>query len=108
LYGLLHPNTATKLALASSHTSRHHRAGDEGRGLHAIATSWMQRPEDAEFVVFGHAHIPALERAGLGHYGNAGAWYLDQHFLRVTDDAIALCQWDGTNGTERARVTRSG
>lgn len=104
LYGLLHPNTATQLALASSHTSRHHRAGDEGRGLHAIAASWMQRPDDPEFVVFGHAHIPALVPAGRGHYGNAGAWYIDQHYLRVTDDAIALCAWNGDEGVERMRV----
>jgi len=95
-YSLLHPNTATSIALRSSHTSRSRRAGDEGRGLHAVASGWMQRQTDPELVVFGHSHIPALATAGRGVYANAGAWYLDRQFLRVTDTQVARLEWNGS------------
>jgi UDP-2,3-diacylglucosamine hydrolase len=97
LYGRLHPNWASRLALRSSHTSRDRRpVGDEGRGLLAVAASWMQRATDPELVIFGHSHVPALTTAGSGVYANAGAWYLDRQFLRITDDAISHVQWDGS------------
>ncbi len=95
-YGWLHPNWSTALALKSSHTSRDRRAGDEGRGLHAIAASWMNEPADPELVVFGHSHVPALQSAGTGIYGNAGAWYLDRQYLMVTDSQITRVQWTGS------------
>ncbi len=95
-YSWLHPNFASWLALKSSHTSRGRRAGDEGRGLHAVASSWMQTPEDPELVVFGHSHIPALIPAGRGVYGNAGAWYLDRQYLLLTDTQVQRVQWDGS------------
>ena len=96
-YGLLHPNTATGLAMRSSHTSRHRGpSGDEGRGLHAVASRWMDAPDAPELVIFGHSHIPALTSAGRGVYANAGAWYLDRQFLRITPHAIARCAWNGS------------
>jgi UDP-2,3-diacylglucosamine hydrolase len=95
-YGWLHPNTATAIALRSSHTSRNRRAADEGRGLHAVATSWMQASGDPELVVLGHSHVPALLRAGRGIYANAGAWYLDRQFLRVTETQVARLEWNGS------------
>jgi UDP-2,3-diacylglucosamine hydrolase len=96
LYGWLHPNWATGIALRSSHTSRTRRAGDEGRGLQAVAASWMQSADDPELVVFGHSHVPALTRAGRGIYGNAGAWYLDRQYLRITDRDVTRLRWTGS------------
>lgn len=97
LYGLLHPNTATSIALRSSHTSRHRApGGDEGRGLHAVASQWMASPADPELVVFGHSHIPALVSAGRGTYANAGAWFLDRQFLRITETEISRRRWTGS------------
>jgi UDP-2,3-diacylglucosamine hydrolase len=95
-FGLLHPNTATSVALRSSHTSRARRAGDGGRGLQELAGHWMQQPSDPELVVFGHSHIPALVAVGRGVYANAGAWYLDRQFLRVTDTHVARLEWNGS------------
>jgi UDP-2,3-diacylglucosamine hydrolase len=95
-FGWLHPDTASGVALRSSHTSRHRRAGDEGRGLHAVASSWMATPDAPELVVFGHSHVPALRAAGAGIYGNAGAWYLDRQYLRITDASIARVRWTGS------------
>lgn len=97
LYGWLHPNTATSIALASSHTSRTRApGGDEGRGLHAVASGWMEGPDAPELVLFGHSHVPALTAAGRGIYGNAGAWYLDRQYLRITEREISRRRWTGS------------
>jgi UDP-2,3-diacylglucosamine hydrolase len=95
-FGWLHPDTASGLALRSSHTSRQRRAGDEGRGLAAVAASCMQTPSDPELVLFGHSHVPVLQRAGAGVYGNAGAWYLDRQYLRITETSVARIRWTGS------------
>jgi UDP-2,3-diacylglucosamine hydrolase len=95
-FGWLHPNLSSAIALRSSHTSRTRRAGDEGRGLHAVAASWMQSPTDPELVVYGHSHVPDLRPAGRGIYANAGAWYLDRQFLRITDTQVARVRWTGS------------
>lgn len=94
-FGWLHPYWATKVATASSHTSRHRQAGDEGRGLLAVAAAWLRRADGPQLVIHGHSHIPSLTPVGHGWYANAGAWYLDQQFLRIDDDAITRCSWSG-------------
>lgn len=93
LFGWLHPNHATALATVSSNTSRHRRAADEGRALHDVAGAMMQQPHDPSLVLFGHTHVPTLQRAGNGWYGNAGAWYLDRQFLRITGTQLTRVQW---------------
>jgi len=92
----LHPDLATRIALASSDTSRHRRAGDEGRGLLAIATAALSAPDGPRLVIHGHSHVPTLQRAGRGWYANAGAWYLDQQFLRIDDATITRAVWTGS------------
>ncbi len=95
-FGLLHPDFATRVALASSDTSRHRRAGDQGRGLLRVATDALMHPNGPDLVIHGHSHVPMLSRAGHGWYANAGAWYLDQQFLRIDDTRIARCAWTGS------------
>lgn len=90
-YSWLHPNWATTLAHASSKTSRKGRAVDGGRGLLAVATERLSAPEAPQLVIHGHSHLPVLVRAGAGVYANAGAWYLDQQFLLITDASIERC-----------------
>ncbi len=92
-FGMLHPNLASRVALASSHTSRTRRAGDEGRGLLQVATRELGRPEGPELVIHGHSHVPMLVAAGRGWYANAGAWYLDQQFLSIEEDRITRRAW---------------
>ena len=92
-FGLLHPDFATRVALASSDTSRHRRADDDGRGLLRVATDALVQPNGPDLVIHGHSHVPTLARAGRGWYANAGAWYLDQQFLRIDDARIARCVW---------------
>lgn len=95
-YGWLHPDFATRVALASSDTSRHRRAGDEGRGLLQVGTAALSSDGGPNLVIHGHSHVPMLQRAGRGWYANAGAWYLDQQYLRIDDDRITRCAWTGS------------
>lgn len=95
-YQQMHPDFASRVALASSGTSRHRRAGDEGRGLLAVATQALAAPGGPRLVVHGHSHVPTLQPAGAGWYANAGAWYLDRYYLEVDDQVIRLRQWTGS------------
>lgn len=99
-YGWLHPDLATRIALASSHTSRDRRADDEGRGLQAVATAQLDAPDGPQLVVHGHSHVPTLVRAGRGWYANAGAWYLDRQYLCVRDDAVSRLRWRASGDDE--------
>jgi UDP-2,3-diacylglucosamine hydrolase len=92
-FGLLHPNVASRVALASSHTSRVRRAGDEGRGLLAVGTRSLSAAGGPTLVIHGHSHVPLLRRAGGGWYANAGAWYLDQQYLLIESERISLRAW---------------
>jgi UDP-2,3-diacylglucosamine hydrolase len=95
-FGWLHPDFASRVALASSDTSRHRRAGDEGRGLQAIGAARIEASGGPQLVIHGHSHVPTLQQVGAGWYANAGAWYLDQQFLRIDDESIARCRWTGS------------
>ena len=92
-FGMLHPNLASRVALASSHTSRTRRAGDEGRGLLAVGSQSLSAPDGPNLVIHGHSHVPMLRRAGGGWYANAGAWYLDQQYLLIEHDQVSLRAW---------------
>lgn len=95
----LHPDIASRVALSSSDTSRHRRAGDEGRGLLQVGTQSLNAPGGPALVIHGHSHVPSLQRAGRGWYANAGAWYLDRQFLRIDDDRVTRERW--TDSGER-------
>jgi len=88
-FGMLHPNLSTRIAMASSHTSRRRRAGDEGRGLLEIGTRLLASPSELDLVVHGHSHVPTLTPAGAGWYANAGAWYLDHQYLALEETTIS-------------------
>ncbi len=95
-FSWLHPDFASRVALASSDTSRHRRAVDEGRGLLAVATPSLTAPDGPHLVIHGHSHVPTLQRVGRGWYANAGAWYLDRQFLRIDDATITRAVWRGS------------
>lgn len=107
-FSMLHPTLATRVAMASSKTSRKGRARDGGAGLLAVGTNALTAPGGPSLVLHGHSHVPTLLRAGRGAYGNAGAWYLDAQFLCITDDAIERLAWRGGGDPTRLdRVERS-
>ena len=93
----LHPDWASRIAQGSSNASRTYRARDEGRGLRALAQKYLEKANDLDLLVYGHSHVPALERMESGRvFGNAGSWLDAPTYLRLTDEAIELRQWDGS------------
>jgi len=93
----IHPDWASKLAHGSSNASRTYRARDEGRGLSSLAQRQLEKDRDLDLLVYGHSHVPALERMESGGvFANAGSWLDAPTFLRLTDEAIELREWDGS------------
>jgi UDP-2,3-diacylglucosamine hydrolase len=97
----LHPDIATRLASGSSNASRTYAARDHGRGLREAAERVAVADPSVELILFGHSHVPTLERLAPGAaYGNAGSWLDAPTFLRVTRDEIALRRWEtGVDGS---------
>ncbi len=97
-FRLIHPDWATSLAHGSSNASRTYRARDEGRGLRSYAAAQLAESKTFELLVYGHSHVPALEKMESGGvFANAGSWLDAPTFLRVSDEAIELIEWDGSS-----------
>jgi UDP-2,3-diacylglucosamine hydrolase len=93
----LHPDWATRLAMGSSQTSRSYQPRDQGRGLKAVAGTALAANPGLELLIYGHSHVPALERMPSGNvYANAGSWLDAPTYLLVTPDRIALREWRGS------------
>jgi len=96
-FRMLHPDFASKLAQGSSNASRTYRARDEGRGLRVYAKQQLAGAKDLDLLVYGHSHVAALEKMDSGGiFGNAGSWLDSPTFLKLTDEAIELREWDGS------------
>lgn len=96
-FRLIHPDWASRLAHGSSNASRTYRARDEGRGLRKYAEQHLSATPDLDLLVYGHSHVPALERTQSGGvFANAGSWLDAPTYLKVTDEAIELREWDGS------------
>lgn len=105
----LHPDWATRIALGSSGASREYRARDEGRGLRSVAFAELKADRSLELLVYGHSHVPALERApGGGVFANAGSWLDAPTYLRITPEKIELLEWaaDSAEGNRLDQVDR--
>jgi UDP-2,3-diacylglucosamine hydrolase len=97
-FRMIHPDWASRLAHGSSNASRTYRARDEGRGLRAYAQRQLAQSSNLDLLVYGHSHVATLEKMESGNaFGNAGSWLDAPTFLRVTDEAIELRQWDGSS-----------
>lgn len=104
---LLHPDWASRLALGTSATSRTYAAADRGEGLRKVALRDLEHDADLDLLVFGHSHVPALERApGGGVYGNAGTWLGDSTYLRIDEEAVELRRWTSTTSQLLVREPR--
>lgn len=96
-YRLLHPDLGVRLARATSHTSRNTRPRDGGAGLRAVALRALEADPALDLVIFGHSHVPALERASSGGvYANPGAWLDAPTYLTIDAESIVLRRWDGS------------
>lgn len=97
-FRMLHPDWSSRLAHGSSNASRTYRARDEGRGLRSYAKDQLAKKKDLDLLVYGHSHVPALERMESGGiFANAGSWLDAPTFLRLTDEVVELRQWDGSS-----------
>ncbi len=97
-FRMLHPDWASGLAHGSSNASRTYRARDEGRGLRSYAAEQLAKSSNLELLVYGHSHVAALEKMESGGvFANAGSWLDAPTFLRVTDEAVDLIEWDGSS-----------
>jgi UDP-2,3-diacylglucosamine hydrolase len=96
-YRLLHPDLATRLAMGSSQTSRNYQPRDEGRGLRAVAAAELAARTDLELLIYGHSHVPTLERMPSRNvYANAGSWLDAPTYLVATPERISLRAWSGS------------
>jgi len=93
----IHPDLSTRLATGSSHASRTYAARDGGRGLRDAAARTAASHTDLDLIVFGHSHVPTLETLSDGvAYANPGSWLDQPTFLRITEDSVALREWNGS------------
>lgn len=99
-FGWLHPDWASALAMKSSKQSRHERARDGGVALLKVATTRLSEPNGPDLIMHGHTHVPRSERAGYGVYANAGAWYIDQQYLRIDEDTITRLAWNSSGESD--------
>lgn len=104
----IHPDVGARIALGSSHASRTYRAKDGGKGLLEVAFRDLEADPSLALLVFGHSHVPVVERASTGGlYANAGTWLGDSTFLRITDDAVELRRYrDGRAGSSSDLLRR--
>ena len=104
-FRMLPPDMASRLASGSSQASRVHRAPDNGEGLRSVAHDQLKNDRTLDLVVFGHSHVPALERTATGGvYANAGSWLEAPTFLKITAGAVELMRWDSSGSTEGVRL----
>ncbi len=89
----LHPDWSSRLATGSSAASRNHahHSPDEGDGLRRVAFDLLDAAGGPELVIFGHSHVPSVDRAPRGGvYANAGSWLDAFTYVRVTRDRVEL------------------
>lgn len=92
----IHPDVGARLALGSSHASRTYRAKDNGQGLLQVALHDLASEPALQLLIFGHSHVPIVERAESGGlYANAGTWLGDSTYLRIDHEAVELLRWRG-------------
>lgn len=93
----LHPDWGTKLARGSSHASRTYRARDEGSGLRAVAHETLAHSPALDLLIYGHSHVPTLERVPAGGvYANAGSWLDAPTYLTISGERVELRVADGS------------
>lgn len=99
---------ATSIATSSSGASRGHRAPDDGEALRAVAFAALARRTDLDLLIYGHSHVPTVERAPRGIYANAGGWEERPTFLVITAERLSLREWNGSaDGAELDAIDRS-
>jgi UDP-2,3-diacylglucosamine hydrolase len=93
----LHPDLANPIAGGSSSASRSYAPRDKGEGLLQAARRQFGDRPDVSLLIYGHSHVPSLVRVSPRQvYANPGSWLDQPTFLRITDDRVALREWNGS------------
>lgn len=93
----LHPDLANPIAGGSSNASRSYAPHDRGEGLLQAARRQLGDRSDVSLLIYGHSHVPSLVRVSPRQvYANPGSWLDQPTFLRITDDRVALREWNGS------------
>ena len=91
--GLLPGDAGMGLARAVARRITHETPDEaEGDDLRAVAAGVLARG-DADAVVFGHTHVPALDALPGGVYVNPGAWHLTRTYAALDVDGFRLLRW---------------
>jgi predicted phosphodiesterase len=54
----------------------------------------LEHERSLDLLVYGHSHVPALERSPRGGvFANAGSWLDAPTYLRITPESIELLEW---------------
>ena len=65
-------------------------------GTH-LTRALLAGAKDLDLLVYGHSHVATLEQMENGRiFGNAGSWLDAPTFLKLTDEAVELREWDGS------------
>jgi UDP-2,3-diacylglucosamine hydrolase len=102
----IHPDFGSRIALGSSQASRTYRARDGGEGLRVVAHRQLATMPGTDLLIYGHSHVPTLERGDDGVYANAGTWMDDTTYLTIRDDALRLHRWSATDPEHELSVVR--
>jgi UDP-2,3-diacylglucosamine pyrophosphatase LpxH len=63
-----------------------------------VAMRDLDQDPALQLLIFGHSHVPVVERAQSGGlYANAGTWLGDSTYLRIDSDAVELLRWRGVS-----------
>ena len=100
----IHPDLGSRIALGSSQASRTYRARDGGEGLRRVAHSQLDSLPGTDLLIYGHSHVPLLERGTSGVYANAGTWMDDTTYLTIREEAIRLHRWSKTDPEHELRA----
>ncbi|MCD4828024.1 MAG: UDP-2,3-diacylglucosamine diphosphatase [Candidatus Cloacimonetes bacterium] len=93
LFSLLHPDLALWLGRQMSRTSR--RVLNPPRVNHPKQAGLRRKGEQllaggADFVVFGHTHVPAIEALANGVLANSGDWLKHSSYVVVEGGQMSL------------------
>ncbi len=94
LFGLIHPDIATKIAYWASHLSRKRKLGDYN--INSPYTKYALKQlenSDYDILILAHTHTPLLIEINKKYYLNLGNWYEDFSYGMLKQGQLSLNYW---------------
>lgn len=101
LYGLLHPDLASRIARGSSQASRNHVGKRTFEENDMVEYAEKKIHGGFDFVVMGHNHVPLQRNIGGGSYVNLGDWVTEQTYAVFDGKKLQLKKWQATRKKQR-------